>query len=113
MAEKEKKEEPKKGGAKKPKHHLHEIRSTQARDGSIVHHHTYKKHADEDFAMPERGPMATSSSPEEAGQHVTEMFGQNQMGGPNASEQPGASPATAGGAPPPAGGEEAGPPEEA
>jgi len=97
------KEEPKpkhEGGkeheGKKPKHHLHEIRSTQAHAGSIIHHHTYKEHADHPFSMPERGPMATSSSPEEAGQHVAEMFGQNQMGGPNASEQQGAAPAGAG-----------------
>lgn len=63
------------------KHHLHEIRSTQARDGSIVHHATYKESADSPHTMPERGPMATSATPEEAGQHVAEQFGMNQSGG--------------------------------
>jgi hypothetical protein len=62
---------------KKKRLHLHEIRSTQARDGSIVHHHVFKENADAD-PMPERGPMATSSSPEEAGQHVQEQFAMNQ-----------------------------------
>jgi hypothetical protein len=65
-----------KGGKK---HHLHEIRSTQAADGSIIHHHSYKESADAMHTMPERGPMATSASPEEAGQHVAEQFGQNGM----------------------------------
>lgn len=62
-------------------HHLHEIRSTQADDGSIVHHHTYKESADAPHTMPERGPMATSPTPDDAGQHVAEQFGMNQMGG--------------------------------
>jgi hypothetical protein len=74
------KREERKGTAKK-KLHLHEIRSTQAHDGSIVHHHTYKESKDAPFAHPERGPVATSSSPEEAGQHVAEQFGMNQGGG--------------------------------
>ena len=84
---KEKKEETKpkaehkEGGGKKKKLHLHEIRSTQAHDGSIVHHHTFKDHKDAPFAHPERGPVATSSSPEEAGQHVQEQFAMNQGGG--------------------------------
>ena len=69
------------GGGKKRKLHLHEVRSTQAHDGSIVHHHTYKEHKDAPFAMPERGPVATSATPEEAGQHVEEQFAQNQGGG--------------------------------
>lgn len=76
----EKKEE-KKGGEKKPKRrHLVEIRTRQARDGSLVHHHTYMEHPDAMHEDPERGPMATSESPEEAGQHVNEQFGMNQMG---------------------------------
>ena len=66
---------------KKKKLHLHEIRSTQAHDGSIVHHHTYKEHKEDPMSMPERGPMATSTTPEEAGQHVAEQFGMNQGGG--------------------------------
>lgn len=101
---KEKKEEPKpKGEGKKGKHHLHEIRSTQAHDGSIVHSHTYKANKDDAFTMPERGPMATSSTPEEAGQHVAEMFGQNAAGGgaPPPEEAGGGGPPPQGGAPPP------------
>ena len=81
--EKDKKEEPK--AKAKKKLHLHEIRSTQAHDGSIVHHHTYKDHKDAPFPHPERGPMATSETPDEAGQHVAEQFSMNQPGG-----QPGA-----------------------
>jgi hypothetical protein len=75
------------GGKKRP--HLHEIRSVQAEDGSIVHHHTYKKSKDDHFTMPERGPMATSSTPEEAGQHVSEQFAQNQQGGEEPEEAQG------------------------
>jgi hypothetical protein len=70
-----------KEGGKKKRLHLHEIRSTQARDGSIVHHHTFKEHPDHPFTMPERGPMATSANPEEAGQHVQDQFAMNQSGG--------------------------------
>jgi hypothetical protein len=77
------------GGGKKKKLHLHEIRSTAAHDGSIVHHHTYKEHKDAPFAMPERGPMATSATPEEAGQHVQEQFGMNQGGGGEPEPQAG------------------------
>jgi hypothetical protein len=84
---------------KPKKMHLHEVRSVQARDGSIVHHHTYKEHPDAPMSMPERGPMATSASPEEAGQHVTDQFAQNAQGagGPN-EEAEGEEPAA--GAPP-------------
>lgn len=87
--------ESKEGGGKKKRMHLHEIRSTQAQDGSIIHHHTYKASADQRFSEPERGPVATSSSPEEAGQHVAEQFGMNQMGGGDAAA--GAAPAAGGG----------------
>jgi hypothetical protein len=59
--------------------HLKEIRSVQAADGSIVHHHTYADHKDAKFPHPERGPMATSTSADEAGQHVAEQFGMNGM----------------------------------
>ncbi|MGA9668430.1 MAG: hypothetical protein WBQ94_04435 [Terracidiphilus sp.] len=80
--------EKKEGGGKKKKLHLHEIRTTQAKDGSLVHHHTYKDHADAEMTHPERGPMATSATPEEAGQHVAEQFGMNaqQGGGGGAGE---------------------------
>lgn len=111
MAEREKKTEPKpKAGGGKKRLHLHEIRSVQAHDGSIVHHHTFKESPDHDFTMPERGPMATSTTPEEAGQHVSEMFGMNQMagaGGPGGPEPGGEEPGAAPGGPAGAGPEEA------
>jgi hypothetical protein len=66
---------------KKRRLHLHEIRSTQARDGSIVHHHTYKESKESPDTLPERGPAATSASPDEAGQHVQEQFAMNQGAG--------------------------------
>lgn len=92
------KEEPKKGERKPKRKHLHEIRTTQAKDGSLVHHHTYSKGADDDHPEPERGPMATSASPDDAGAHVAEQFGMNQMGG---GEEPAPG---EGEAPPPAAG---------
>ena len=104
MAKEEKGKE--KGGegekGKRPKKHLHQIRSVQAEDGSIVHHHTYKDHKDALFAHPERGPVATSQNPEEAGQHVEEQFGMNQGGGEQPAEdgQGEGESAGAGGAPP-------------
>jgi hypothetical protein len=98
---KPKREEEGKKPAGKKRLHLHEIRSTQARDGSIVHHHTYQNSADDHMTMPERGPMATSSSPEDAGQHVAEQFGMNQMGGGGGAPE---DPAAAAG-PPEGGGE--------
>jgi hypothetical protein len=84
------KEEPKpkgkeagKGGKKKL--HLKSIRSEQVHDGSIVHHHTYADSKEAPFSHPERQNMATSATPEEAGQHVAEQFGQNS-GGQGAEE---------------------------
>ena len=76
-------------GGKKKRLHLREIRTRLARDGSLVHHHTYADDVDAEHEHPERGPMATSAGPDEAGQHVTEMFGQNDMGGGAAGAQPG------------------------
>jgi len=74
--EKEKKAEGEHGTA--PKKHLHEIRTTEADDGSIVHHHTYKAKKSDHHTEPERTNAATSQTPEEAGQHVEEQFAQNQ-----------------------------------
>ncbi len=65
---------------KKAKKHLHQIRSVQAEDGSIVHHHTYKKSKEEHETEPERENVATSATPEEAGQHVEEQMGMNGGG---------------------------------
>jgi hypothetical protein len=70
-----------KEGGKKKRLHLHEIRSTQAHDGSIVHHHVFKDNKNSPYTHPERGPMATSATPEEAGQHVQDQFAMNQGGG--------------------------------
>jgi hypothetical protein len=96
-----KREESKEGKkpAGKKRLHLHEIRSTMAHDGSIVHHHTYKNSPDDHMTMPERGPMATSSSPEDAGQHVAEQFGMNQGGGGAPEDPAAAGPPEGGGEP--------------
>lgn len=102
--ESKKKESSKEGGGKAKRKHLHEIRSTQAHDGSIVHHHTFKDSQDSPFTHPERGPMATSATPEEAGQHVAEQFGMNQGGGEPEPEQGGEPEEAAQGAPAPGGG---------
>lgn len=112
MAKKEEKKEPakKEGGGKKKRLHLHEIRSTQAHDGSIVHHHTFKDSKESPYTHPERGPMATSASPEEAGQHVAEQFAMNQGGG-GAEPEAGAEPEEAGAAQAGAGGAPGGPQE--
>lgn len=75
-------------GAKPKRKHLHEIRTVQARDGSLVHHHTYKAQPDDQMTEPEREHMATSDDAEGAGQHVAEQFGMNQMA--NAEPEPGA-----------------------
>jgi hypothetical protein len=77
-------EEPKKPAGKKL--HLHEIRSTEAEDGTYTHHHTYKDKRGAPFTHPERGPMATSANADEAGQHVTEQFGMNEP--PTAEAEP-------------------------
>lgn len=102
MAKEEKgKAEPKRAEGKKKRLHLHEIRSTQAHDGSIVHHHTYADHKGA-LPHPERGPMATSATPEEAGQHVAEQFGMNQGAGagPEEPQEAAAGPEGQGEAPP-------------
>jgi hypothetical protein len=107
--EKEKPKEEEKGGEKggkgKKRLHLHEIRTTQAHDGSFTHHHTYKDSKSSPYTHPERGPMATSETPEDAGQHVAEQFGMNQMGGGAAGGAEPEEPEAGQGAPPP----EAGP----
>jgi hypothetical protein len=72
---------PEKSGKGAKRKHLKEIRSVHAEDGSIVHHHTYMRDKNEPHSIePERGPMATSATPEEAGQHVAEQFGMNGAG---------------------------------
>jgi hypothetical protein len=89
-------------GGKKKKMHLHEIRSVQAHDGTIVHHHTYKESKESPYTMPERGPVATSASPEEAGQHVQEQFAMNGAepeGGDAGAGEGGGDPGAGGGAP--------------
>jgi hypothetical protein len=84
MAKEEKREGEK--GKPKKKLHLHQVRTVAAEDGSHVHHHTYKAKKGDAFTMPERENVATSSSPEEAGQHVEESFAQN--GGGQGEQEP-------------------------
>lgn len=92
MAEEKKEHE---GGGKKPaKKHLHEIRSEETEDGHIIHHHTYKAKKGDDKTEPERKNMAVSSSPDEAGEHVSDQFAMNQ-----AAPDAGAAPPDAGAAP--------------
>jgi hypothetical protein len=77
-------------GAKPKRKHLKGIYTEQAHDGTLVHHHTYQRDRnDPNTIEPQRGPMATSSSPEEAGQHVAEQFGMNDMGGGGGGEEQG------------------------
>jgi hypothetical protein len=87
--------EEKSGEGKKPKKHLHEIRTTAAEDGTYVHHHTYKAKKEDAHAEPERQNVATSTTADEAGQHVGDQMAMNEQGG-GAEEEPGAG---AGGAP--------------
>lgn len=83
---------------KKKRKRLVEIRSRQADDGTIVHHHTYEKHDGGEEA--ERQNVATSQSPEEAGEHTQEQFGMN----PPAADPGAPDPAGGGGAPDPTAG---------
>ena len=75
MADKEKKRE-----GKKKKLHLHQVRTVAVEDGSHVHHHTYKDKKGDPYTHPERENVATSATPEEAGQHVEDAFAQNEQG---------------------------------
>lgn len=87
MAKEAKKAEGEK--AKPAKKHLHSIRTEEAEDGSYVHHHTWKGKKEDREAESPRLNAATSQSPEEAGQHVAEMFGQNDsQGGAEAQPEP-------------------------
>lgn len=76
---------------KAKKKHLHEIRTQAADDGAYVHHHTYKGSKEDAHTEPERMNVATSGSPEEAGNHIADSFAQNegaqQPGQPEAGEQ--------------------------
>lgn len=100
-----KEEKEKKGGegekkSKSPKKHLHAIHTEQAHDGTLVHHHVYKKNKEDAGTEQMRMNAATSQNADEAGQHVAEQFAQNegQQGGSEPEEQP------AGGTPEPAAG---------
>jgi hypothetical protein len=94
MAKKEAEHKGGEGEKKKPERkHLHEIRTQAAHDGTYVHHHTYKAKESDHHTEPERQNVATSNSPEEAGQHVAEQMAMNQQGGegemdPGAAEEP-------------------------
>jgi len=76
-----------------PKHeggkmHLHEVRTVQNHDGSLTHHHHYKKHPDDQHISLVRDHAASSVTPEDAGQHVTDQFSMNQMGGGQPQGEP-------------------------
>ena len=73
-----------KEGEKPKRKHLHEIRTQAAHDGTYVHHHTYKADAHDHHTEPERQNVATSNSPEEAGQHVAEQMAMNEQPGEGA-----------------------------
>lgn len=76
-------------GKGKRKKHLHQVRIEAAKDGTFVHHHTYKNHPDDEHSEPER-MVSTSGSPEEAGQQVAEQLGMNQpqQAGPPDAQEP-------------------------
>jgi len=95
------KEKEEKGGEGKPKRkHLVEIRTEEAEDGTYVHHHTY---ADKrgGHREPERRNVATSKTPDEAGEHSAEQFGMNgpAQADPGAGEPAEGDDATSGGDP--------------
>lgn len=79
-------------GGKKHKKHLHQVRTVAAHDGTHVHHHTYKDKKEDAHSEPERENVATSGDAEEAGQHVTDSFAQNEGAAP-AGEPEGGAPA--------------------
>lgn len=87
-----KEEKEKKGGEgeKSKRKHLHRVVTEAAHDGTYVHHHTYKENAMDHHTEPERQNVATSSSPDEAGQHVAEQMAMNEQqgGDPGEMEQP-------------------------
>jgi hypothetical protein len=72
---------------KSKRKHLHQIRSVYAHDGSVVHHHTYKSDSSDDHTEPER-VAASSQNADEAGQHVADNFGQNEMSNPSEQQEP-------------------------
>ena len=91
------------GKAKRPKKHLHSIRTEAVVDHKgkttgYISHHTYKAKATDHHTEPEK-PMATHDSAEEAGQHVAEQMGaQEGGGGQEPEEEAQAQPAAGGGA---------------
>lgn len=80
MPEKKSKHEEGKKSERKEKMHLHEMRIVQNHDGSLTHHHYYKKHPDDAGHYMIREHAASSATPEDAGQHVEDQFSMNQMG---------------------------------
>lgn len=93
---------------KKPKKHLHSIRTEAVVDHKgkttgYVSHHTYKAKATDHHAEPEK-PMATHNTEEEAGEHVQDQFAQQNAAGGAGGDQgaeeeaQGAAPAAGGGA---------------
>lgn len=74
-------------GKPKKRMHLHAIRSVQAHDGTIVHHHEYKHHPEDQGLAAVHENAATSQTPEDAGAHVQDQFSQNGMGGAPGGEE--------------------------
>jgi hypothetical protein len=109
MAKEEKEKKPEgereEGKAKKPRKHLHSIRTEATVDhrGKVtgyISHHTYKAKATDHHTEPEK-PMAVHDTAEEAGQHLAEQMGAQE--GAGAGQEP---EEEAQAAPPAAGGDE-------
>ena len=80
------------GKAKRPKKHLHSIRTEAVVDHKgkttgYISHHTYKAKKEDHHTEPERENVATSATPEEAGEHVAEQMGMNGQGGGEPEEE--------------------------
>jgi hypothetical protein len=60
---------------------LRQIRIEHAEDGTVVHHHTYQ--GDDGQDEPERMNVATSRTPQDAGQHVEDQLGMNENAAPD------------------------------
>ena len=89
--EKDKPEGEHEGGGKKPKKHLHSIRTEATVDHKgkttgYISHHTYKAKATDHHTEPEK-PMAVHDTAEDAGQHVAEQMGQQEGAGGGEPEE--------------------------
>lgn len=76
----------------KKKKWTHAVHTVAARKGGFTHHHEMKDHPDDPHTTMHEH-VATSMTPEEAGQHVTDTMAQNEP-----EEAEGAAPGAAPGA---------------